>query len=249
MSVIQLGNVAPIEAAVGLYHTHRIGGDVEHHHADTGRRLHRYDHEHIEIVRELNPLLSHTTILDVPDERTPDELLVDLDHLWPHHSKDTPGFVVAEDPEVQRAVEQFFGIKPPKGPVALYTNAGRDWVAQQVLGAAVAAATNQMKYVALTANSTNPAATDTTLTGEITTASGGLVRGAGTFAHTTAASSSTITKTHTANGSDSLPVTIAKEGLFNDPSAGSMGFETLLSVTATLSASGDALTTTWTINH
>jgi hypothetical protein len=102
-------------------------------------------------------------------------------------------------------------------------------------------------YTAVTANATAPAAGDTTLTAEITTAGGGLVRKMSTYAHTGGAASYTLTTTFTANGSDSLPVTIAKIGVFTGFVSGQMVFETLLSATATLSASGDALTTTHTI--
>lgn len=102
-------------------------------------------------------------------------------------------------------------------------------------------------YTALTANSGAPAAGDTTLTGEITTGGGGLVRKMSAYAHTGGAASYTLTTTFTANGSDSLPVTIAKIGVFTGFVSGQMVFETLLSATATLSASGDALTTTHTV--
>lgn len=102
-------------------------------------------------------------------------------------------------------------------------------------------------YIGLTANSTNPAAGDTTLAGEITTAGGGLVRAQATYAHTTGAASYTLTKTFTANGSDSLAVTIAKIGVFNASSSGTMVFETKFATTATLSASGDQLTVTETV--
>ena len=56
-----------------------------------------------------------------------------------------------------------------------------------------------------------------------------------------------MTKTFTANGSDSLPVTIGKVGVFNAASGGTMPWSSLLSPTATISASGDALTVTETI--
>lgn len=104
-------------------------------------------------------------------------------------------------------------------------------------------------YMALTANSTAPAATDTALTAEITTAGGGLIRQAAAYAHTTGASTYTLTGTFTANGSDSLPVTVAKIGTFDTltGATGVMLHETLLSATATLSASGDALTVTQTV--
>lgn len=128
----------------------------------------------------------------------------------------------------------------------LKTNAGNDVQAAQMAGAA--SATAVLKWVALTANVTAPAAGDTTLTGEITTAGGGLIRKAGTYAHTTGAASYTITTTFTANGTDSLPVTIGKRGIFDASASGNMGFETLVLPTATLSASGDALTLTDTIS-
>lgn len=125
------------------------------------------------------------------------------------------------------------------------TDAGVDFVATQLGGSASATAVG--KWMALTANATSPAAGDTTLTGEITTAGGGLIRAAGTYAHTNGTATYTISHTFTANGSDSLPVTIAKMGIFNATSSGTLVYETLLSTTATLSASGDALTLTDTI--
>jgi len=127
----------------------------------------------------------------------------------------------------------------------LLTNAGKDMIAAQISGSA--SATAVAKWVALTANTTSPAAGDTTLTAEITTAGGGLVRKAGTYAHTGGTSTYTITTVFTANGSDSLPVTIGKRGVFDASSAGNMVYETLVSPTATLSASGDQLTLTDTV--
>lgn len=103
-------------------------------------------------------------------------------------------------------------------------------------------------WMALTANTAAPVSTDTTLAGEITTAGGGLVRKVATYAHTTGAASYTLTGSYTANGSDALPVTVAKIGLFNSSAGGRMPFETLLSATATLSASGDQLTVTETVS-
>jgi hypothetical protein len=126
----------------------------------------------------------------------------------------------------------------------MLVNAGKDLIYQNMASLSQAAAAN---YIALTANSTAPAAGDTTLTGEITTAGGGLVRAQATPAHTNGTSTYTLTKTFTANGSDALPVTIAKIGVFNDASVGTMMFETLLNTTATISASGDALTVTETV--
>lgn len=125
------------------------------------------------------------------------------------------------------------------GPTALLVNGGRDAVLDGHFATYV--------YIGLTATSTAPSASDTSLTGQITTGGGGLVAGAGTHAHTAGTSSATLTKTHTSNGSDSLPVTIAQVGVRNaSGTGGTMATRTLLSSTATLSASGDALTTTMT---
>lgn len=103
-------------------------------------------------------------------------------------------------------------------------------------------------YMALTATATAPSATDTTLTGEIATAGGGLIRKLATYAHTAGASTYTLTATFTANGSDTLPVTVAQMGTFNSLTvAGRMLHRTLLSATATLTASGDPITVTQTV--
>lgn len=128
----------------------------------------------------------------------------------------------------------------------MITNAGKDFVAKQLAGAA--SATAVAKFVAITANTTAPAASDTTLTGEITTAGGGLVRQTGVYAHTLGTASYTITSTFTANGTDALPVTIGKRGIFDAASGGNLVFETLVTPTATLSAASDSLTLTDTIS-
>lgn len=125
------------------------------------------------------------------------------------------------------------------------TNGGTDAMLGQIAGTSAQPAA--FNYIGLTANSTAPAATDTTLTGEITTAGGGLVRAQAAYAHTTGTNTATLTKTFTANGTDALPVTVAKFGVFNAASAGTLGFETLLSASATFSASGDNMTLTETL--
>lgn len=127
----------------------------------------------------------------------------------------------------------------------LKTNLGNDFQAKQMAGAA--SATAVAKWMALTATATAPAVTDTALTGEITTGGGGLIRQSSAYAHTTSASTYTLTGTFTANGSDSLPVTIAQMGVFDATSSGNLVFRTLISPTATLSASGDVLTVTQTV--
>ena len=124
----------------------------------------------------------------------------------------------------------------------LRTDAGRDFQAR-VMGdtastgtGAYAAAT----YIGITANATAPAAGDTTLTGEI--ASGTLIRAQAIYAHTNGTASYTLTKTFTSDQS----VVIAKIGVFNAASTGTMVFESLLNATATL-VSGDQLQITETV--
>jgi hypothetical protein len=102
-------------------------------------------------------------------------------------------------------------------------------------------------YMALTANNSAPSASDTTLAGEITTSGGGLVRKLATFAHTLGASTYTLSAPFTANGSDALPVTVAKMATFDSLTSGHMLHETLLSATATFTASGDNTVVTDTV--
>lgn len=128
----------------------------------------------------------------------------------------------------------------------MLTTAGKDFVAG-ALGDRSGSRPAAADYLALTANATAPSAGDTSLTAEIATASGGLIRKQATYAHTGGASTYTLTATFTANGSDSLPVTVAKIGVFNASSSGSMPWTSLLSTTASVSAVGDALTITETI--
>lgn len=124
------------------------------------------------------------------------------------------------------------------------TLVGVDAISGQVLGTSAQPAA--FNYVALTANSEAFKNTDTTLAGEIKTAGGGLIRAQGTYAHTTGASTSTITKTFTFNGSD-VGVTVAKAGLFNASLVGTMAMEEVLSSTVELKAVEDAITVTLTV--
>lgn len=106
-------------------------------------------------------------------------------------------------------------------------------------------------FVALTTTNITPGATDTSLSGEITTASGGLVRKIAPYAHTAGTNTYTLTPVYTANGSDSLPATVYAIGVFTSmvvsDTTSTMCFETSLSASATLSASGDQLTVTETV--
>jgi hypothetical protein len=103
-------------------------------------------------------------------------------------------------------------------------------------------------FVDLTlSNLTAVSAASTTLPGEITTAGGGLIRKQVTYAHTATTNTSTLTGTFTANGTDSLPVTVAKIGVLNALTVGTLAYETLLNATATLTISGDNVTVTETV--
>jgi hypothetical protein len=132
-------------------------------------------------------------------------------------------------------------------PQALMVNVGRDAAFRLLYDTSRTSLAGPFNYMALTANATAVAATDSSLTAEITTAGGGLIRAQAAYAHTTNAATGTLTKTFTANGTDSLPVTVAKIGLFDAASAGNMGHATLLNATATLNISGDNVTVTETI--
>lgn len=107
-------------------------------------------------------------------------------------------------------------------------------------------------FIGISANA-SPASSDTALTSEIVTSGGGLIRKIAPYAHTTSATTWTLTPVFTANGSDSLPVTVASIGVFQDlPSvptgaAGQPIFTTSLNATATLTTSGDQLTITDTV--
>ena len=104
-------------------------------------------------------------------------------------------------------------------------------------------------FMALTANTGAPASGDTALTGEITTGGGGLIRKLASYAHTAGTATYTEAATYTANGSDSLPVTLHKVGMFPTltGATGIMVFETNMSADAVMTVSGDQVTNTQTV--
>jgi hypothetical protein len=161
-----------------------------------------------------------------------------------HTGGGSPDWIACDDQELERVAAAHFGCARGE-PQALLTSAGRDALHAQHLGTSAQPAA--FNYMALTASTTAPAASDTTLTGEITTAGGGLIRKQTTFAHTAGTNTSTLTVTFTANSSDALPVTIAQIGVFNASSAGTIAYHTALAATATLSAVGDNVTVTETV--
>lgn len=149
--------------------------------------------------------------------------------------------VIASNTATALTVDRWLNFATPTGAAGTTPAANTSF---GILGGAA-----PVNWMAITANATAPAATDTALAGEITTAGGGLIRQAATYAHTTGTNTYTLTATFTANASDVLPVTIAKIGTFDTltSATGIMLHETALSSTATLSASGDAVTITQTV--
>ena len=123
------------------------------------------------------------------------------------------------------------------------TNAGTDFQSRVMFdtastGTGTYAASN---YIALTENTTAPAAADTALTGELTAS--GLQRQQGTYAHTGGTTTTTLTKTFTS--ADATAHTIAKAGLLNASTAGTLAFSTALPNPPML-VTGDSLAVTWT---
>lgn len=155
-----------------------------------------------------------------------------------------PDWIASSDPDLQRVLCEHFDC-PAGEPVALLLTVGRDALHAQHMS--ISAQPAAFNYLALTANSTAPAVGNTSLAGEIATGGGGLIRAQATYAHTAGTNTSTLTKTFTANGSDVLPVVVAKIGVFNASSTGTEGYETLLNVTSTLTTSGDNVTVTETV--
>lgn len=87
------------------------------------------------------------------------------------------------------------------------------------------------------------------MAGEITTSGGGLIRALATYAHSASATTYTLSNTFTSNGTDSLPATVYRDGIFISFVSGwanSMMCETTLSSSATLTTSGDAVSLTHT---
>lgn len=105
------------------------------------------------------------------------------------------------------------------------------------------------RFMGLSTDTATVVAGDTTLPSEITTSGGGLIAKRATYGHTTSATTFTLTGVFTANGSDSLPVTVAKLGIRQSIKAACKClFQTLFPSTATLNSSGDQVTVTDTIS-
>lgn len=116
------------------------------------------------------------------------------------------------------------------------TNGGRDWQCR-IMGDTASNATGNYaaaNWVALTADTTAPNAANTTLSGELT--GGTMARAQAVYAHTNGTATYTLTRTFTSDRT----VTVAKIGVFNASTSGTLVFETTLDSTASLK-SGDTL--------
>jgi hypothetical protein len=103
--------------------------------------------------------------------------------------------------------------------------------------------TRGFNYIASTESTITPAATDTALTGEITT--NGLGRAFGTAVHTDNSNSSTVENTFTATGSFT---DVKASAIFNAASGITMGHIANFSSGSGTLISGDTLKITWTLN-
>lgn len=146
-------------------------------------------------------------------------------------------------------VDQWYNPASPGGAAGTTPNATGFY---QITNGGASAA-----FVALTTDTTTPSlggtagtqdasAISTALTSEIATAGGGLIRKIAPIGHTAGAATWTATPVFTANGSDSLPAVVAKAALSPSAVSKALLYMTLVSPTATMSASGDQLTLTWT---
>lgn len=135
-------------------------------------------------------------------------------------------------------IDQWWKVDDTSGTTPASTNAF------QIAPGGIAAA----RFIALTTDSGAASASDTVLASEITTAN--CQRALGTYAHTYGASTLTLTKAFSPNGT---LTSIHKAGLFSSLTQGGttaalggpMIYETVLNVDATV-ANGDTLTVTWT---
>jgi hypothetical protein len=105
------------------------------------------------------------------------------------------------------------------------------------------------RVIALSTNATAPAATDTSLVGELNNANGGLNRAKATYSHTIGTAAYTLTNTWTANASDGTSNVINKMGVFNTlvSVAGILVFESAVTSPPTL-VSGDTIQIVETVN-
>lgn len=210
------------------------------------------DQEHVDRALSTNndQLLSLIARSLSDDDRVYAIGISQIEQFWSLHSGNPkPSWVDSDDKKFAEALGRYYDV-PVGQPQAMITNAGADLIHQAAFS--TGAQPSAANYMALANNAaaTNPTLTDTTLVGEITTPGGGLLRARATFTHTAGTNFSTLTKTFTANSSDSLPVTVSQIGILNAPTAGlggTLAVKTPLGTNIPLSNSGDNATITETI--
>jgi hypothetical protein len=107
----------------------------------------------------------------------------------------------------------------------------------------IASGTTPAAWIGVSADTAEPKAENETLKGEIKTSEGGLIRALATFKYL-GGKEYEVKVTYTANVHDATPITLAKIGIFNAHNGGILLFESLLTATAEIKESGDAVTIT-----
>jgi len=107
----------------------------------------------------------------------------------------------------------------------------------------IASGATPATWMAISADTAEPKAADTTLKSEIKTSEGGLLRALSTFTYL-GENKYKVEATFKSNSHDELPVTIAKIGIFNAAKEGIMLFESLLTSTAEIKVEGDQVSIT-----
>lgn len=107
----------------------------------------------------------------------------------------------------------------------------------------IASGTTPAAWIAVSADTAPVKPENETLKGEIKTSEGGLIRALATFKYI-GGKEYEVKATFTANAHDTIPVTLAKIGIFNAHNGGTLMFESLLTATAEIKESGDAVTIT-----
>jgi hypothetical protein len=126
----------------------------------------------------------------------------------------------------------------------LLTNNGRD-VMHSNCYTNTTTGTRGFNYIAVTESSITPAASDTTLAGEITTNGLGRAAAVPPASHTTGTNTSTVEVTMTASGSFT---DVLASATFNASSGATMGHIANYATGSGTLISGDTLKTTWTLN-
>lgn len=107
----------------------------------------------------------------------------------------------------------------------------------------IASGATSAAWVGISANAEAPEASNTELESELKASEGGLVRSLAVFKYI-GGKEYEVKVTFTANIKDTVPVTLAKIGVFNAQNAGIMMFESLLTETADIKAVGDSIVIT-----